>query len=57
MGINYSCNTKAKASLKLYNQISSFLFEQECEELRGNAKAKDALMLAKKELAEIIKRK
>lgn len=57
MGINYSCNTKAKASLKLYNQISSFLFEQECEELRGNTKAKDALMLAKKELAEIIKRK
>lgn len=32
MGINYSCKTKAKASLKLFNQISSFLFEQEYDE-------------------------
>lgn len=54
MGINYSCKTKAKASLKLFNQISSFLFEQEFDELKGNNKAKNALTEAKKALAEII---
>ena len=54
MGINYNCKTKAKASLKLFNQVSSFLFEQECDELKGNNKAKNALIEAKKALAEII---
>lgn len=54
MSINYSCKTKAKASLKLFNQISSFLFEQEYDELKGNNKAKNALTEAKKALAEII---
>ena len=54
MGINYSCKTKAKASLKLFNQVSSFLFEQEYDELKGNNKAKNALIEAKKALAEII---
>ena len=54
MGINYSCKTKAKASLKLFNQVSSFLFEQEYDELKGNNKAKNALTEAKKALAEII---
>lgn len=54
MGINYSCKTKAKASLNLFNQISSFLFEQEYGELNGNSKAKSALTEAKKVLAEII---
>lgn len=54
MGINYSCKTKARASLKLFNQISSFLFEQEYDELKGNNKAKNALTEAKKALAEII---
>ena len=43
MGINYTCKTKAKASLRLYNQISSFLFEQEFGELKDNPKAKLAL--------------
>ena len=27
MGINYSCKTKAKAALKLYNQIITYIFE------------------------------
>lgn len=56
MGITYSCKSKAKASLKLYNQISSFLFEQEYDELKGNSKAQNALIEAKKALAEIINR-
>lgn len=54
MGINYNCKTKAKASLKLFNQIASFLFEQEYDELKGNSKAQNALTEAKKALAEII---
>lgn len=57
MGINYSCKTKAKASLKLFNQISSFLFEQEYDELKGNSKAQNTLIEAKKALAEIINKK
>lgn len=54
MGINYNCKTKAKASLKLFNQIASFLFEQEYDELKDNNKAKNALTEAKRALAEII---
>lgn len=54
MGLTYSCKTKAKASLKLYNQIASYLFEQEYGELKGNSKAQNALVEAKKALAEII---
>lgn len=55
MGIIYSCKTKAKASLKLYNQIVSFLFEQEYDELRNSPKVKLALIEAKRKLAELIK--
>lgn len=33
MGITIKTNTKAKATLKLYNQVSSYLFEQQYEEL------------------------
>lgn len=33
MGIRVSCNTKAKASLKLANSLRSYLFEQEYGEL------------------------
>lgn len=57
MGINYECRTKAKASLRLYNQISSFLFEQEFGELKDNPKAKLALQDAKRYLADIIGKK
>ena len=32
--IKVSTSTKAKATLKLYNQLTSYLFEQECEELK-----------------------
>lgn len=57
MGINVSVKTKAKASLKLYNQISSYMFEQEYDEMRGNSRIKNVLDEAKKTLAEIIKTK
>lgn len=55
MGINVSAKTKAKASLKLYNQISSYIFEQEYDELRNSPKVKLALIEAKQALAELIK--
>ena len=55
MSIKYDCRTKAKASLKLYNQISSFLFEQEFGELNNNPKAKLALQEAKRHLLDIVK--
>ena len=55
MGINISSKTKAKASLKLYNQISSYMFEQELGEMKGNSRIKNVLDEAKKTLAEIIK--
>lgn len=55
MGITVKTNTKNKASLKLYNQIVSFLFEQEYDELRNSPKVKLALIEAKQKLAELIK--
>lgn len=55
MGIDVKCKTKKKASLKLYNQISSFLFEQEYDELRNSPKIKLVLIDAKQALAELIK--
>lgn len=55
MGIAVKTNTKNKASLKLYNQIASFLFEQEYDELRNSPKVKLALIEAKQKLAELIK--
>lgn len=57
MGINVSAKTKAKASLKLYNQISSYMFEQEYDEMRGNSRIKSVLNEARKTLAEIMKAK
>ena len=55
MGIRVTSKTKNKASLKLYNHIVSYLFEQECDELRSNFKVKMALIDAKNELAKLIK--
>lgn len=52
--ITYTCKTKAKASLKLFNHISSYLFEQEYDELKGNERAKYLLNEAKKVLYDII---
>ena len=57
MGINISANTKAKASLRLYNHIASYMFEQEYGEMQGNSRVKQVLDEAKKTLAEIIKKK
>ena len=34
MSISVSTNTKAKATLKLYNQLTSYMFEQEYGELK-----------------------
>ena len=34
MGITYKTNTKKKATLKLYNLMNSYLFEQEFGELK-----------------------
>ena len=34
MSIKLTVNTKAKATLKLYNQLTSYLFEQEYGELK-----------------------
>lgn len=34
MGITYKINTNKKATLKLYNLINSYLFEQEFDELK-----------------------
>lgn len=55
MGIYLSCKTEAKASLKLYNQISTYLFEQEYDELRNYPEEKLALICAKQALDKIIK--
>lgn len=47
-GIRFSVNTKAKATLKLVNHLSTFLFEEEYGELKNCTTAqkktlKDAL--------------
>lgn len=56
MGINISCKTKAKASLKLYSQISTYLFEQELNELKGYPRVQKAIVEARKALFELIKK-
>lgn len=35
MGITCKTNTKKKATLKLFNLINTYLFEQEFDELKG----------------------
>lgn len=54
MEVRVTSKTKNKASLKLYNQIVSYLFEQEYDELRCSPKVKLALIDAKNELAKLI---
>lgn len=54
MGIRLQIKTKNKAAVKVYNVISSFLFEQECDILKDRPKAKEALINAQKELVNII---
>ena len=55
MSITISTNTKAKATLKLYNQLNSYMFEQEYDELRyANQSNIKALKAAQKALSTII---
>lgn len=57
MSITISTNTKAKATLKLYNQLNSYMFEQEYDELKyANQSNIKALKAAQKALNMIINR-
>ena len=57
MSITTSTNTKAKATLKLYNQLTSYMFEEECGELKyANPSNIKALKAAQKVLSMIISR-
>ncbi len=56
MGVRLSTKTKNKEGLKLLNHINSYLFEQECGELSGNAKVKTALKEASKALSELVEK-
>ena len=55
--IKVSTNTKAKATLKLYNQLTSYMFEEEYGELKyANQSNIKALRAAQKVLSMIISR-
>ena len=55
MSITISTNTKAKATLKLHNQLVSYMFEQEFDELKyANQSNIKALRAAQKALSTII---
>lgn len=54
MGITYSTKTEHKQALKLYNQIYTYLFEQEYGDLRYNEKLKKQLQETAKELKKIL---
>ena len=55
--IKVSRNTKAKATLKLYNQLTSYMFEEEYGELKyANQSNIKALRAAQKVLSMIISR-
>lgn len=56
MGVRVTAKTEAKASLKLYNAIASYRFEQKYDEMKGNTELEKALDTAQKYLSEIIKR-
>ena len=57
MSIKISANSKAKATLKLYNQLTSYMFEQEYDELKyANQSNIKALKAAQKVLSMIISR-
>ena len=58
MGIKVSTKTKATKALKLYNSISSYLFEEEFGELRGVSSTDiNKLREAKQVLNKIISKK
>ena len=55
--IKVSTNTKAKATLKLYNQLTSYMFEEEYGELKyANPSNIKTLKAAQKVLSMIISR-
>ena len=55
--IKASKNTKAKANLKVYNQLTSYMFEEEYGELKyANQSNIKALKAAQKVLSMIISR-
>ena len=55
MSITISTNSKAKATLKLYNQLASYMFEQEFDELKYATQADiKTLKAAQKALSAII---
>ena len=57
MSIKVSTSTKAKATLKLYNQLTSYMFEEEYGELKySNQSNIKALKAAQKVLSMIISR-
>ena len=57
MSIKVSTSTKAKATLKLYNQLTSYMFEEEYGELKyANQSNIKALKAAQKVLSMIISR-
>lgn len=57
MSITVTTSTKAKATLKLYNQLTSYMFEQEYGELKyANQSNIKALKAAQKALSIIIKK-
>ena len=57
MSITISTNTKARATLKLYNQLTSYMFEEEYGELKyANPSNIKALKAAQKVLSMIISR-
>ena len=57
MSITVSTSTKAKATLKLYNQLVSYMFEEEYGELKyANPSNIKALKAAQKVLSMIISR-
>ena len=57
MSIKVSTSTKAKATLKLYNQLTSYMFEEEYGELKyANPSNIKTLKAALKVLSMIISR-
>ena len=57
MSITVATSTKAKATLKLYNQLTSYMFEEEYGELKyANPSNIKALKAAQKVLSMIISR-
>lgn len=55
MSIKISTKTNKKATLKLISHISTFLFEEDCGELKYKDKLKRMLREVNKELQESIK--